>query len=165
MKGIYLLLGSNLGDRLSILARSRQLIEEHIGVIVNASSIYLTKAWGIEDQPDFLNQVVEVSTTLAPTELLLVINKIEIDLGRKRYVKWGSRIVDIDILYFGDLILESPELTIPHPENQNRNFVLVPMTELTPEFKHPKLLKTQAALLANCSDRLEVRRFNEDFDN
>lgn len=159
MKGVYLLLGSNLGDRLCMLARTKDLIEEHIGMIEDSSSIYTTKAWGINDQPDFLNQIVEVNTTLDPSETLTKIKKIESDLGRKRYVRWGSRIIDIDILYFGDLMIDSAELTIPHPENQNRRFVLVPMTELAPEFEHPCLNLTQKELLEYCQDQLDVRFF------
>ena len=161
MKGIYLLLGSNLGDRQSLLLSAIKHIEERIGKIVQASSIYSTKAWGMEDQPDFLNQVVELESRLDPRTILRHAIEIESILGRKRYNKWGSRIIDIDLLYYGDLVLESKDLVVPHAENENRNFVLVPMVEVAPEFIHPKLQKTQRELLVNCPDVLEVTLFDQ----
>lgn len=158
MKGIYLLLGSNLGDSQAMLKRAVDLIDHRVGKIVNSSSTYATKAWGIEDQPDFLNQVVEIECELLPKSLLLKINDIEKTLGRKRLIKWDSRIIDIDILYYGEIIIDTEELTIPHPENQNRNFVLVPMTEIAPEFLHPVFHLTQTQLLDRCKDELGVKK-------
>ena len=158
MKGIYLLLGSNLGDSQATLKRASDLIERRIGKIVNSSSIYATEAWGIEDQPDFLNQVFEIESLLSPQSLLLKANAIEKALGRKRLIKWDSRIIDIDILYYGALIIDSDNLIIPHPENQNRNFVLVPMTEIAPDLLHPVLHLTQAQLLDRCEDKLSVKK-------
>jgi 2-amino-4-hydroxy-6-hydroxymethyldihydropteridine diphosphokinase len=158
MKGIYLLLGSNLGDSSAMLEKAKAEIRHDIGVVVNSSSVYSTKAWGIENQPDFLNQVIEVESGLAASEILQKINKIEENLGRIRYIKWHSRIIDIDILYYGNEIINTEKLIVPHPENQHRNFVLAPMVEIAPELIHPKLLLTQKALLDNCTDKLEVKK-------
>lgn len=162
MKGVYLLLGSNLGNSMEILMSARDMIKEQVGTIVNCSSIYKTKAWGIEDQPDFLNQVIEIDTDFNPDEVLAKILKIEQDLGRIRYQKWGTRIIDIDILYFGDQVLDSERLVIPHPENQNRNFVLVPIAEIAGDFIHPILKLSQKELLLSCQDKLLVEKLNDD---
>ena len=161
MKGIYLLLGSNLGDRLAKLGQARSAIEQQIGTIANMSSIYSTAAWGIEDQPDFLNQVIEIETTKKPREVMDQILLIEDQLGRKRHIKWGSRIIDIDILYFGDLIVDEEGLQIPHPENVNRNFVLTPMSEIAPNLLHPVVEKTQRELQEVCPDTLEVHIYKK----
>lgn len=157
MKGIYLLLGSNIGDSEKVLSAAIELIELEIGKVIDASSVYSTKAWGVEDQPDFLNQVVEIESNLDPENLLVKINEIEKKLGRVRFQKWHSRIIDIDILYFGAEIIDTPNLVIPHPENQNRNFVLIPMAEIAPELIHPVLGISQKELLLKCADSLEVR--------
>jgi len=158
MKGIYLLLGSNLGNRNEMLSTAQEHIERQIGVVIKTSSVYQTKAWGIENQADFLNQVLEIETDLSPKNVLDQILQIEKEMGRIRYQKWGSRVIDIDILYFGDEIIETEELKIPHPENQNRNFVLAPMAEIAPNFIHPLLNLSQEQLLHRCSDKLEVIR-------
>ena len=160
MKGIYLLLGSNLGDSRGMLKRAVELIESKLGCIVDRSSIYKTKAWGVENQPDFLNQVVEIESSLTPEELLKEINQIEEHLGRVRYVKWHSRIIDIDILYYGKKIVDTDDLKIPHPENQHRNFVLVPMAEIAADLIHPQLGLNQRELMENCSDTLDVIPLN-----
>ncbi len=156
MNGIFLLLGSNLGDRQKVLHTARKQIETLAGAVVNASSIYETKAWGITDQPAFLNQVLEIKSSFNPQELLDILLEIERDMGRIRYKKWHERLIDIDILYYGDLLMQSENLTIPHPENQNRNFVLVPMAEIAPNLTHPVLGLSQLELLKNCVDQLEV---------
>lgn len=156
MKGVYLLLGSNLGDSQAILSMAVKHIENRIGAIIKTSSLYRTKAWGIENQPDFLNQVLEVDTLLDPESLLQCISDIERLLGRIRYQKWHSRIIDIDILYYGNEMIDLPQLIIPHPENQNRNFVLAPMAEIAPDFIHPKLGISQKQLLENSKDVLKV---------
>lgn len=157
MKGIYLLLGTNLGDRAINLANAINLAAEQGVVIKAVSAIYETAAWGIEEQPGFLNQVLEVETTLSAEELLKTILAIELEMGRVRIQKWGERLIDIDILYYHDQVIDSPELTVPHPEIQSRRFTLVPLVELAAEELHPVLQKTQAELLAVCPDGLEVR--------
>ena len=160
MKGVYLLLGSNLGNSRETLRKAIDQIEVAIGNIISLSSVYKTKAWGIEDQPDFLNQVVEVASDLTAEKMLQKINEIEEKRGRVRHIKWQSRIIDIDILYYGDEIINSEKLVIPHPENQNRNFVLAPMAEIAPDLVHPVLLLTQRELLGNCTDKLDVKKID-----
>lgn len=160
MKGIYLLLGSNLGDSRGMLKSAVELIELKLGKVVDCSSIYKTKAWGVENQPNFLNQVVEIESSLTPEKLLKEINQIEERLGRVRYEKWHSRIIDIDILYYGKKIVDTDDLKIPHPENQHRNFVLVPMAEIAADLIHPQLGLNQRELMENCSDTLDVIPMN-----
>ena len=160
MKGIYLLLGSNLGDSRGMLKSAVALIELNLGKVVDCSSMYKTKAWGVENQADFLNQVVEIESSLTPEKLLKEINQIEERLGRVRYEKWHSRIIDIDILYYGKIIVDTDDLKIPHPENQHRNFVLVPMAEIAADLIHPQLGLNQRELMENCSDTLDVIPMN-----
>jgi len=161
MKGIFLLLGSNLGNRSEMLQKTRDFINNEIGRIVMQSSIYSTKAWGVEDQPDFLNQVIEIDTDLDPHTILKKVNKIEERLGRVRYIKWHSRIIDIDILYYGQMIVESKDLVIPHPEIENRRFVLVPMVEIATSWIHPLLLVSQGELLIKCTDKLDIKKYEQ----
>lgn len=157
MKGIYLLLGTNLGDRAKNLADARNLLKEQGIELKAVSSIYETDAWGIEDQPGFLNQVLEVATDLGPEALLKTILAVELEMGRVRIQKWGERLIDIDILYYQDQVIDTPELKVPHPQIPNRRFTLVPLAELAAEEVHPVLCKTQQELLAVCPDGLEVR--------
>ncbi len=159
MHSAILLLGSNLGNRKEILEFASNMLLEQVGKITSSSSIYETLAWGIEDQPAFLNQVVITDTKLAPRELLLLINKIEKELGRVRHQKWGERLIDIDILYYDSLIINTENLVVPHPEIANRRFTLVPLVELVPKFEHPVLSKTQSDLLESCKDELEVKKY------
>ncbi|SEJ55446.1 2-amino-4-hydroxy-6-hydroxymethyldihydropteridinediphosphokinase [Dyadobacter koreensis] len=151
-QNVFLLLGSNLGERLQILQSAAGLIEERVGAIRTASSIYETAPWGVLDQPVFLNQILEVQTELMPEEVLRIILEIEHELGRIRYERWGARVIDIDMLYFNDLVLDSARLTLPHPRLHERRFTLVPLTEIAPDFLHPLLQKTSRELLDNCTD-------------
>ena len=159
MEGIYLLLGTNLGDRLSNLQRAKELMVPKMITVIRESSVYETAAWGIEDQPSFLNQVLKVDFIKAAERLLDGILEIEEEMGRVREEKWGSRLIDIDILYFGDRIVNNQRLTIPHPEIQNRRFTILPLLELAPEFKHPSLGLTHQELLDQTPDHLEVKVF------
>lgn len=161
MKGIFLLLGSNLGDSEKVLSTARTHIQASAGKIIRSSAIYKTKAWGISEQPDFLNQVIEIESSLQPEDLMDVLLNIEKEMGRVRYKKWYARLIDIDILYYGAMVIKTENLTIPHPENQNRNFVLVPMAEIAPTLIHPLLGMTQTDLLKNTSDPLEVYPLGE----
>jgi len=156
----YLLLGSNQGDREYFLAAGINRIGMLPGQVLIKSGIYQTAAWGLADQPDFLNQVIFFQTSLLPEDLLAHLNRIEQELGRVRKVKWSARVIDIDILYYDDLILQTDNLTIPHPHLHERRFTLVPLTEIAPEYRHPVLGKTTTELLTTCPDNLEVKAFS-----
>jgi len=156
----YLLLGSNQGDREYFLAAGINRIGMLPGQVVITSGIYVTAAWGLADQPDFLNQVILFQTSLLPEDLLAHLNQIEQELGRVRKIKWSARVIDIDILYYDDIILQTDNLTIPHPHLHERRFTLVPLTEIAPEYRHPVLGKTSKELLAMCPDNLEVKAFS-----
>ncbi|PSR53513.1 2-amino-4-hydroxy-6-hydroxymethyldihydropteridine diphosphokinase [Adhaeribacter arboris] len=159
MPTTYLLLGSNLCNREDYLLQARNLIGAQIGEIQQQSGIYETAAWGVKNQQAFLNQVLAVETTLAPEELLREINFLEAELGRVRRERWGARVIDMDILYYANVVLQTQRLTIPHPELQNRRFTLVPLTEIAPDFTHPILELSNQQLLEQCPDDLTVKRF------
>lgn len=160
MNTAYLLLGSNEGDRKKWLDKAIEQIIEHCGSVVLQSNIYETAAWGIEDQPIFLNQALSVQTDLSAISLLNTINNIESSLGRQRTEKWGQRTLDIDILFYNDEVIKTSKLTVPHPELQNRMFALVPLQEIAPNFLHPIYNKTINTLLQECPDKLDVRVFS-----
>ena len=158
---IYILLGSNIGNRQEYLKRAINLIEQENIRLINLSSVYETKAWGITDQPAFLNMIAEIHTHYEPSRLLQILQRVEKLIGKKKEIKWGPRNIDIDILYFRNIQHSTKELTIPHPEIQNRRFTLVPMNELNEGFIHPKLLRTQKELLQECTDMSEVNRLTK----
>ena len=147
MQTTYLALGTNLGDRPANLRAAIDGLASDVR-LVSRSHIYETPAWGYEDQPAFLNMVIKGETELPPAALLARIKELERDMGRTPSFHWGPRLIDIDILFYGDLVLETPELVIPHPRLQERGFVLVPLTDLAPELVHPVLRKTVRQLLA-----------------
>ena len=160
MARIFLLTGSNLGNRLEFLQTAKTELRKRVGNLIQESSIYETAAWGKTDQADFLNQVLELETELKPEEILEINQEIEKAAGRNRKEKWGARELDIDILFYEDLVLETPELTIPHPQLHNRRFTLMPLAEIASEFMHPVFRKTVAELLKNCPDKLEAKFYN-----
>lgn len=162
MNEIFILLGTNLGDRLQQLLQARQHIETAIGTIVKASSIYETAAWGVEDQPAFLNQVILVHSSLSAIDCLQSTQHIELELGRVRQKKWGERVIDIDILYFNEDIIDLPNLNIPHPFISERRFTLEPLAEIAPDYVHPVYKKNNVYLLNNCSDELPVKKISDD---
>ena len=157
---LYLLIGGNLGDRMANLQTAKELIAIEIGRISKESSIYETEAWGNQNQPAFLNQVIILETELTASKTMETILKIEHKMGRERYQKYDPRIIDIDILFYNYEIIHTPNLTIPHPQIQNRKFVLVPLNEIAADYIHPALKKTITALLNACKDPLEVNKFN-----
>ncbi|MHA6247344.1 2-amino-4-hydroxy-6-hydroxymethyldihydropteridine diphosphokinase [Pontibacter sp. CAU 1760] len=159
MPRLYLLLGGNLGNRADYLQQARARLSEQIGPTTNASRLYETAAWGNTEQPNFLNQVLELHTALTPEQVLQTVNQIEADLGRVRQEHWGARVIDIDILFYDALVLQTQRLTIPHPQLHLRRFTLLPLAELAPDLQHPVLKLSAAHLLAACLDPLEVWEF------
>jgi 2-amino-4-hydroxy-6-hydroxymethyldihydropteridine diphosphokinase len=153
---IYLLTGGNLGDRVANLLEARMLLEARVGTITKASHLYETEAWGNVDQPAYLNQALELETALSPHAVLDAIIAIEVELGRVRRSKWEARPIDIDVLFFGNRIVETPALTIPHPLLHRRNFALIPMLEIAPLKRHPVLKKTIEELYEASEDELDV---------
>jgi 2-amino-4-hydroxy-6-hydroxymethyldihydropteridine diphosphokinase len=158
---IYLLLGSNLGNRRSALSQATDYLREAIGPLIDQSSVYETAPWGLSDQPAFLNQVLGMNTNQLPFQLLAITQGIEKKMGRKKKEKWGARSIDIDILYYGDQQIQSELLNIPHPYLHERRFTLVPLVEIAPDFVHPVLQVTQRTLLETCPDQGEVIKADE----
>lgn len=156
MHSVFLLTGSNLGDRSSQLSQCIAALQEYGGTVLQCSQVYETEAWGKEGLPAHLNQALQLQTTLQPLELLQVIHDIEHRLGRVRQEKWGVRAMDIDIIYYDNMVLNLPQLTIPHPLLQERRFVLQPLTEIAPGYLHPVFGKTNNELLETCTDPLSV---------
>ena len=157
MNEVYLLLGSNEGTPEHNLLVAWQQIATRCGKIIHHSSIYETEAWGLKEQNNFLNQALLITTSLKPSELLIVLKQIEKETGRVESTKWGPRVIDIDILFYNTEIIDLPELKIPHPYIQERRFTLAPMHEIAPDFVHPVLGKTMTELLAICRDNSEVK--------
>lgn len=157
MELVYFLLGSNLGDRNNYLKEARLQLQRAIGEITKTSAVYETESWGVAGLPDYLNQVVEIATNLLPESILIKTQFIEEKLHRERTIKWHSRTIDIDILFFGEAIVNLPELKIPHPQLQYRLFTLAPLDELIPDFVHPGLHKTIHELKQEIKDDLLVK--------
>ncbi|MFA6247557.1 MAG: 2-amino-4-hydroxy-6-hydroxymethyldihydropteridine diphosphokinase [Mucilaginibacter sp.] len=158
MIDVFLLLGSNLGNRNAFLNKAIEHIEQDIAPVIKKSPVYETQSWGKTDLPDYLNQVVMLQTALPAKDVLQRVLTIEIEMGRKREEKWGSRIIDIDILFYGNDIINEPNLIVPHPELHNRRFTLEPLGMLMPDFIHPVLNKSILELKSSLKDDLIVKK-------
>ena len=159
MVDVFLLLGSNLGDRSLLLKQAINSIEEEISPVIKQSAVYETQSWGKTDSPDYLNQVILIQTELSAQIILQKILNIEWKIGRVREEKWGPRLIDIDILFYGDVLIDEPELKVPHPELHKRRFTLEPLAELAPGFIHPVLHKNILQLKNELKDNLIVKKF------
>ncbi len=146
MKRVYLGIGSNLGDRETQCAAAIENLERRGVTVIKVSSHFETDPWGVPDQPKFINMAVEAETALPPDDLLAVLKEIEHEMGRQETSRYGPRIIDIDILFYGDQVIESGRLRVPHPLLHVRDFVLLPLSEIAPEMVHPLLHKTVKCL-------------------
>ena len=155
----YLLLGGNLGDRVANLVQAIALLSAQVGEVISVSALYETAAWGKTDQPAFLNQAVALQTNLTALEVLTKALAIEQELGRVRKDKWGERLIDIDLILFGDEIIDIPDkLQVPHPHMQNRRFVMEPLAEIAPDVVHPVLGQSMLSISQSLNDPLPVKR-------
>jgi 2-amino-4-hydroxy-6-hydroxymethyldihydropteridine diphosphokinase len=157
----YILLGTNLGDRLNNLRRARILISLNIGWISSSSKLYETAPWGELDQSSFLNQALCVKSLLYPSVMLQKIFEIEKALGKNKVTKWGPRTIDIDILLYDNKVFKSENLEIPHPRMLSRNFVLIPLSEIAGSVVHPEAKKTIKELEGMCIDNGSVSIFKD----
>ena len=153
-----LLLGSNLGDRTSYLNHAISMIQREVGKVASVSSVYETEPWGMKSSLSFYNQAVNVITDLPPGKLVQACLKIEKTLGRRRSKTTGDRKIDIDVLLYGDKVVEQKKCTIPHPRLHLRRFALIPLAEIGPELEHPLLKMSISELERLCTDPLEVKK-------
>ncbi len=153
MPTAYIGIGSNLGNREENCERAIRLLIEHGITVTKRSSMIETEPWGVREQPKFINMAVEIGTELDPEGLLRILKKIEEEIGRLPTSRWGPRIIDLDILLYDDLIMETPDLVIPHPGMSEREFVLKPLAEIAPEKVHPVLKKSIKSLLMELSGK------------
>lgn len=161
MDKVVLIIGGNLGNRRALIDEAIKMLILYFGVPDASSSIFETAAWGGKSVGNYLNQVLIFKTADSPENVMNRILEIEVNMGRKRDVKWGDRLMDIDILYFGNKIIKHPDLVIPHPYIQERRFVLEPLNEIIPDFLHPLFAKSQQELLESCTDNSEVVVFEK----
>jgi 2-amino-4-hydroxy-6-hydroxymethyldihydropteridine diphosphokinase len=152
---VILHLGSNLGDPLANINLAMDMLSKQVRV-VNTSSTYLTAAWGMSEQADFFNRAATISTSYSPSELLHICDEITKSFPEKKGERWGPRFIDVDIIFFGDEIIDTESIKIPHPRMHLRNFVLIPLLEIAPDWVHPILQKTVEELFVECHDELEV---------
>lgn len=159
MNTVYIQLGSNLGARRKIICDAIQAIEENVGAVNSRSQIYESTPWRVEGQENYLNQIIKVRSALSAEEILTYILQIEKDLGRVRVEKWGQRLIDIDIIFFNNEIIETVDLCIPHKHMHERNFVLIPLNEIASSIIHPRYKKTVSELLNESRDIEKVVKY------
>ncbi len=148
-----------MGDRPAYLQEAVKLLQERAGRVTMESAMYETAPWGDVQQPDYLNQALVLETPLSAVQLLDETLRVEREIGRVRRIKWGSRVIDIDIIFFNQEVITLPHLKIPHPQMQNRRFVLAPLQEILPGWVHPILQLTVSQLLEVCPDPLPVHKY------
>lgn len=157
-------LGSNVGDREGYLSAAKAMIQEMHGPLQESSAIYETAPWGLQEQESFLNQAILGRTKCSPFQFLADCKSIEHNLGRSKVEQWGPREIDIDIIFFDSFVVGTAELSIPHPYLHQRKFVLQPLADIIPHFKHPVLDQTIHQLYAECADTLSVEPYNQTSD-
>jgi 2-amino-4-hydroxy-6-hydroxymethyldihydropteridine diphosphokinase len=160
MQRVLLGLGTNLGDKIKNLQIALKELSNQLGEITKISSVYETEAWGVQNQDNYYNIVIEINTNFFPLGLIQKILAIESSLGRIREKKWDSRIIDIDILFYENYVISTDHLRLPHPFLEKRNFVLEPLNEVVSGFTHPKLRKTISELKSTCSDKSWIKKLN-----
>ena len=153
----YLSLGGNLGNTIEIFQNSREILTKKVGKITQISSLYQTAAWGPIPQNDFINQVIEVETKLSAPKLMDILLEIELQQGRVRQERWGPRTLDLDIIFFGEQLISTENLEIPHPRMEDRKFVLIPMVEINPNLIHPISRKSIRQILLECKDECDCK--------
>ena len=157
MAKLFLLLGGNLGDKAKIFKKARTRLEDELGKMIRHSSVYETEPWGFQSDDLFWNQVLVLETRLSPPDVLKITKTIEVELGRVRKAeRYSSRMIDIDLLFYDDLVFHGSELELPHSRMIDRRFVLEPLAEIAPDMLHPVFRKTIIELLENCTDQLKV---------
>ncbi len=160
MSRVYLLLGGNLGDVEDTFEKAIEEVNTRCGKVVDCSSIYETEPWGFFTDSKFLNQIIVAETEKDAAEILKIVLQIEKDLGRVRYSRqYTSRVIDIDILFYDQMIIDDANLIVPHPKFQERNFAIIPMMEIDPDFNHPELNKTILEIKQECNDELQVSSY------
>jgi len=159
---LYVLLGGNLGDKQKVFTETRARLSKVVGNITAQSAVYETEPWGFESSDLFWNQVLEISTSLSPEEVLWQTQQTELELGRiRKHNQYDSRIIDIDILFYGDQVINQRNLVIPHPRIHERKFALIPLCEIAPDLVHPGFQKSIKELLDECTDQLNVRKISD----
>ena len=156
---VFLQLGSNMGDRVYYLNQAKRYIADEIGSIVSESRVYESAPWGVNNQKHYLNEVIEVNTVDDPYNLLKKILHIEKKIGRVRERKWSSRIIDIDIIFYSNVIINEKNLIIPHEYMHERNFVLQPLNDIASDFVHPILKNTVNKIMKECNDKNEIKLY------
>ncbi len=163
MSSAYLGLGSNKGERINYIKNAFNEIEKISGTcVIKCSSIYETQPWGILTQNDYLNSAIKIETNLSAEDLLKELKGIEIKLGRQENLKWSEREIDIDLLFYENEIISKENMKVPHPQIENRKFVLIPLNEIAPSLIHPVLKKSMSELLKETEDKLSVRKYQKD---
>lgn len=162
MSDAFIALGSNIGDRQNYLKRALDLLKKS-GRILSVAGIYESTPYGYQAQPPFLNSIVALETNLQPQNLLSKLKGIEAQLGRVDRGRWKAREIDLDIIFYDDLRMATSDLIIPHPDFQNRRFVLEPLADVAPDFISPIHQKTVTELLADCQDETEIKFFSTDW--